>query len=155
MLPTYFLSSSPSSMLSPLYLSPPLLFSLSHTHSPGLLQSHSSPSNLYLGAMLEAPTHSHQAFQCIPTGCIAYHKLALLTHILMHAQNPHPSDTFEDTQVYADSHVGELHSIWMMGKLGVYECVAHCGVSLCVFVCVCESPWHITRAQSGKTKDNS
>lgn len=84
MLPTYFLTSSSFTMLSPLYLSPSLLFSLSHTHSPGLLHSHSSPSNLYLGAMLVAPTHSHQAFQCIPTNCRAYHTLAFLTHILMH-----------------------------------------------------------------------
>lgn len=86
MLPTYFLTSSSSIMLFPLYLSLPLLFSLSHTHSPGLLHSHSSPSNLYLGAMLVAPTHSHQAFQCIPTGCRAYHTLSFLAHILMHAQ---------------------------------------------------------------------
>lgn len=95
----------PSYMFSPLYLCPPLLFSLSHAHSPGLLQSHSSPSNLYLGVMLEAPTHSHQAFQRIPSGCIAYHMLAFLTsYLCMH--KPTCTDTFEDTQVCAESHFG-------------------------------------------------
>lgn len=46
---------------SPLYLSSTLF--VSHKCSSGLHQSHPPPSNLYLGAMLAAPTHSHQAFQ--------------------------------------------------------------------------------------------
>lgn len=101
-------SSSPPlrTVLSPLYLSPPLLFSLSHTHSPGLLHSHSSPSNLYLGAMLVAPTHSHQALQCIPIGCRAYRSLAFActqmhaqTHIHTHT-HPHRSQQHTNTHLF-------------------------------------------------------
>lgn len=39
----------------------------------------SSPSNLYLGAMLAAPTRAHQAFQ---------HYLPSLSYTLMHKQSP-------------------------------------------------------------------
>lgn len=85
---------------SPCYLAPPRLSSCSHTFGrPPPLSRFFLPSNLNLGATLPAPTHSHQAFQSIPTGCSAYLALAFHTHNYTHRS--------ERTQGSAHSHDGE------------------------------------------------
>lgn len=121
--------------------SPPLLppclllfISLLHSCSPSPTHILQASSNLTLPPLictwepwLQAPTHSHQAFQYIPTGCNAYHTLAFFTHTLMHAQ----THTLQKTRGPVQTHALVNNTLcgWWENevRMNVWLCVSHPG----------------------------